>query len=417
MPSWLSPLPRLADQTIEAVGDLRACANGAYPLAQGLPEGAFGIFGPDVPLGSPTYAAADARAISPTLAPPPDPIPGWRLTGTLWPGERYIARIPRTWNGRLVVAGTASQRSEFANDFIWSDPLIARGYAYVCGNKSQGDGCLTLTGDADLEIDGLVMPRFALPGGKAIAFWHHAPNNGFARWMDEFYAITDLAHDALENIHGSAPEVTYAVGLSNGAAQVRYALEQSDRYAGGLAWNGVLWSERHNLLVHLPQAIEAMNAGHPELLEELGFPPDIKSASGEGSLYAKNLAIYWVITAWLHATIFDPNATQNDIAKWRIERSPEIRERIAAFAHTGVLRAKLIDLASEYDHLLPPKMHFDPYRMMVEKAGKSDLYRSALIADAQHVDAWSEDPNYPQMRPGYPRVMEAFDELVSWVEG
>jgi hypothetical protein len=86
-----------------------------------------------------------------------------------------------------------------------------------------------------------------------------------------------------------------------------------------------------------------------------------------------------------------------------------VRERIAGFANTGNIRCKLFDLASEYDHLIPPKIHFGPYRNLVIAAGKSDLYRSELITRAQHVDPWSEDPNYSRMQLGYSRVMAAFD--------
>ena len=145
---------------IAPVDDLRAAANGDYSVVQSVPPGAFGLHGPDVPFGSAAYATADARAISPALAPPPDPIPGWRASGSLFPDERYVARIPKKWNGRLVVAGTPAQRSEFANDLIWSDPLLARGYAYVCGNKAQGEGQVVLGGESRLEIDGVVMPRW-----------------------------------------------------------------------------------------------------------------------------------------------------------------------------------------------------------------------------------------------------------------
>jgi hypothetical protein len=66
--------------------------------------------------------------------------------------------------------------------------------------------------------------------------------------------------------------------------------------------------------------------------------------------------------------------------------------------------------------LIPPKLHFAPYGGLIATAGKSALYRSELIPNAQHVDPWSEDPNYPNMRLGYPRVMAAFDELVKWIE-
>ncbi|MBV8601982.1 MAG: hypothetical protein JO359_10510, partial [Candidatus Eremiobacteraeota bacterium] len=169
----------------------------------------------------------------------------------------------------------------------------------------------------------------------------------------------------------------------------------------------------------------------PEQLEDLGFPPDVRGAAG-GSLYERNLATYWPVTAWLHAMLFDPEASiaygdvespepaeawNATIGSWRPQRDPRIAARIGAFAHTGNLRAKMIDLASEFDHLLPPKVHFYPYAEMVARAGKTNLYRAQLIENAQHVDSWSEDPNYPAMRPGYPRVIEAFDDLVRWVEG
>jgi hypothetical protein len=416
---------------LEAVDDLRASANEPYPLTQALPAGAFGVFGPEIAFGTAAYAAADARAISATLVPPADPIPGWRLSGSLWPGERYVARIPRKWNGRLVVAGTPSQRSEFANDLIFSDPLLARGYAYVCGNKSQGESHVILSGTSQLEIDGVVMPRFFIPGDLGVSFWQHAPGNTFERWMDEFFAITERAQEAIEEVHHRAPESVYAIGLSNGANQVRFALERSDRYDGGLSWNGVLWTKEHNLLRQLPQAVEAMESGGPGRLEALGFPPNVAGVDG-GSLYAKNCAVYWVLTAWLHAMLFDPQtstaygdvkipepaeAWNGKIGSWRVDRSPAILERVGAYAHTGAIRAKMIDIASEYDHLLPPKMHFYPYREMVERAGRAVMYRSELIPNAQHVDSWSEDPNYPGMRPAHARVLAAFDELVRWVEG
>lgn len=417
--------------TVEAVADLRASANVPYDVSQPLPAGAFGIFGPAVTHGTPEYAAADARAISPSLQSPPEPIPGWRVRGSLWPGEHFIARIPKQWNGRLIVTGTPALRSEYVNDLIWSDPLVARGYAYVCGNKSQGDGNVVLTGDARLDVGGVTLPRYFLPEGKSVSFWQHAPGSTFRRWMDDFFAITDVAKESIVEVHGTEPEVVYAVGLSNGGGQVRFALERSDAYDGGLVWNSVLWTQAHNLLRHQPQAIELIERGEKDGIEDLGFPLDIAGSDGD-SLYAKNYRIYWRLTAWLHAMVFDPDAstTYEDvrepgpaeswnerIGNWRLERRPQILERIGAYAHSGKIRAKMIDLASQYDHFITPQMHWEPYGKLVAGAGKSESYRARLIENAQHVDAWSEDPNFPQLRPGHPDVLAAFDELVTWVEG
>ena len=126
-------------------------------------------------------------------------------------------------------------------------------------------------------------------------------------------------------------------------------------------------------------------------------------------------------TSVAYGDVDDPAPAESWSARlgsWRMDRTPHVRariaERIAGFANTGRLRTKLIDLASAHDHVAPPAKHFTPYRAMVEAAGASALYRGELLPHAQHVDRWSEQPDYPSLRPGHPRVMRAFDELVGW---
>src|SRR5215813_8438741 len=48
---------------------------------------------------------------------------------------RFLLRLPRDWNGRLVVAGASGTRSEFNGDFAWSDYVLQQGYAYASQNK------------------------------------------------------------------------------------------------------------------------------------------------------------------------------------------------------------------------------------------------------------------------------------------
>jgi hypothetical protein len=196
--------------------------------------------------------------------------------------------------------------------------------------------------------------------------------------------------------------------------------------------NAVLWLPENNLLRNLSGAVAAMEAGKPELLAGLGFPPDVRDASGNGSLYQKNLFAYWHLTLWLHAAQLDPEMSiaygdvrdpqpaeswSTRIGSWRCDRSPIIAERVRGFANTGKIRSKLIDLASEYDHLVPPGRNFEPYAQLVAASGNAALYRGQLIPNAQHVEPWSEDPEYPTTRLGYPSVLAAWDELVRWVEG
>jgi len=411
------------------VTDLRSLATPPYPPAQQLPPWAGGLFGADAPIGSPAFAARDARDLTPSVVEtPPEPIPGRRATRSLGPAERFVVRIPDRWNGRLVVAGTPAQRSEFACDRLFGDPLLARGYAYAASNKGEGDGALLLEPGRRITIEGAELPRLMLPDGRGVSFWFHAPGHRQERWRDDFVAITERARELVAVAHGREPEATYAIGLSNGGYQVRRAIESSDLYDGALTWNAALWTPEHNLLV-LAEAIDAMEHGAPARIEALDFPPDVRGIDGD-TLYAKNLRVYWSVTAWLHAMHLDPTTSiaygdVNDpapaeswngrISSWR--PTAAVRERIAGFANTGRIRCKLIDLASEYDHLIPPKLHFAPYGKLVDAAGKRDRYRAELILHAQHVDPWSEDPNYPNMELGYPRVMAAFDELVAWVEG
>src|SRR5581483_2493886 len=190
--------------------------------------------------------------------------------------------------------------------------------------------------DTRLIVDGVTLPRYFLRDGNAISFWQHAPGAKFERWMREFFAMTDTVKEAIVDVHGSEPEVVYAVGLSNGGGEVRWAAELSDAYDGALVWNAVLWSKEHNLLRHLQQAAELMDRGERAKIEALGFPPDITGRDGE-TLYAKNHRIYWRLTAWLHAMVFDPEASityedvrdpapaevwNEPITSWRLERAP-----------------------------------------------------------------------------------------------
>jgi hypothetical protein len=244
--------------------------------------------------------------------------------------------------------------------------------------------------------------------------------------------LADRANEVLEATHARRPEFTYAIGLSNGGFQVRRAIEESDRFDGALTWNAVLWGVERNPLDSLAAAVAAFEAGVPQRAELAGFPPDVPAKSGSGSLYRKNLAAYWYVTLWLHAMHLDPQTSiaYGDVTEpgpaeswcmrigsWSSRRSPEIARRIERFANTGRIGCRLVEVASEFDYLIPPKVHFDPYRRLVEAAGRADLYRGKLIAGAQHVDSWSDDPEYPQMRSGHPEALAAWDELVAWVEG
>ena len=403
----------------------------SYPPAERLPVGVTGIYGTTVPLGSAKFAKRDAQSCAPSSASiSADPIPGWLVLGSLWPGERFVLRVPERWNRRLVVAGTPGQRSEFSGDRVWSDPLLALGYAYVCGNKGLGDGAVVHPKRAGVTIAGARLPYFQIGLRHGLTFWQHAPGHLMEQWLEDFVAIARCAREIIADLHGRPPELTYAVGLSNGGYQVRRGLELDLGFDGGLAWNASLWTPGENALRQLPRAIAAMEAGQPERLVDLGFPPDTLSEDGR-SLYETYLTIYWRATAWLHAMHLDPSASlaygdveDPDIATgwshrmggWDSDRAPEIGQRIQGFANTGHLRAKLIDLASSLDYLTPPSVHFAPYGRLVAAGDGALRYRSAIVTGAGHLDAPARELSPRGAVHGYPYVLAAFQELVAWVE-
>lgn len=342
-------------------------------------------------------------------------IEGWSASGSLWRDQRFSLRVPAKWNGRAVVAGCPGQRSEAACDRIFGDVLLARGYAYVAGNKGNGEGITVLEPGAQFAIDGVELPRFPIGNGRSIVFWQHAPGRLIENWLRETVELAQTMREFLGEHCGREPEVTYAIGLSNGGYQVRRAVETSNLFDGALTWNPVLWTPEHNLCRALGDAIRSASEGR-------SMTP----------LEQKHAAVYWYVTLWLHAMHLDPETSiaygdvrdpapaeswTAQIARWNPGRAPEIGDRIAGFANTGSIRCKMMEVASELDYLTPPAVHCVPYRALVEAAGKLPLYRSRIVAGATHVDAWADDPNYPELRSGHAEMMAAWDELVEWVEG
>jgi hypothetical protein len=366
---------------------------------------------------APAIGLRDAAEITSSATPSvTEIIPGWRATGSLWEDQRFCLRVPARWNGRLVVAGCPGQRTEFACDRIFGDPLLARGYAYVAGNKGNADGVALLESGATLDVDGVTLPRYPVGGDRSIVFWQHAPDRRIERWLSEMVELVATAREIVRECCAREPEATYAIGLSNGGYQVRRAVEMSELFDGALTWNPVLWHPRHNLCRSLSEAIGAIARDGIEHLTPLE---------------RKHAATYWYVTLWLHATHLDPQTSiaYGDVRdpapaeswiesmdRWNPDNE-EIGRRIDCFANTGTIRCKTIELGSELDHLTPPDVHLKEFQKLVVPAGKAALYRSRTIARATHVDSWADDPQFPQLRSGYAEVMSAWDELVAWVEG
>jgi len=112
----------LVNFTIEALPDLTAA-----PQRATMPK---------------TVEWLDALAIAP--ADPADwtpirAVPGVLIKGTFKGDDqaRFLLRLPKDWNGKLVVAGASGTRSEFNGDLVISDYVLQKGYAYASQTKGR----------------------------------------------------------------------------------------------------------------------------------------------------------------------------------------------------------------------------------------------------------------------------------------
>jgi pimeloyl-ACP methyl ester carboxylesterase len=413
-----------------------------------------------LPASTPGYdPVGDAQAlVAPgTVSPAPNPIPGVQLIGSYAPNQRFVMRVPADWNGRLVVAGTPAFRSEFASDAIWGDYVLMHGYAYASSNKGIAYNA-GLEKVAATDSPGRVYPipfdLFSLESEKlAIRLGAITPTSiPITAWNADFATLTLAAKQYLV-AHHHLPSHTYAVGFSNGGAQVRSLLERHPELVdGGVDWSGVYWSPQHSLLDYLPAFLRAMPAyvasgfNDPQAaaaIEAAGFPADRKqSADAHPSLWFEYFAgqpsFYADLTLFAYALLIDPAATSSvtaggctpsatdgarlpgtcaagglgtPAARAAYVPSHDARSAIRAFAHTGYIDRPLISIAGTADAFITPANNATPYLAAVKRAGKSDLYYQYLVDGGTHVDAFAGF-GYG-LRAQLPFAWAAFDQLVA----
>ena len=322
-------------------------------------------------------------------------VPGRLVSGTL-PDDhhaRFLLRLPRAWNGRLVVAASSGITDETTYDVYFSDFLLSRGYAFAATDKGVRRGVL----------DGatVLMPMI--------------PEASVASWASRIEALAAFAREFAARHYGRAPEKTYAVGLSNGGFIARRAAESaSGLFDGALEISGVLWrAESGNLLRELPVALRATSR-YPwdrAALEALGFV----AGGGWDPVLALYRTAYWEASLGIFLADLDPGYG-GPLEDYDLDARPaEIRARIAEMQNTGDLRVPLISLSGERDYLISCAGHARAYETLVRARGKAGFHRVKYFPNSAHIDTSHE--LFPFVEPLMPRAHAAFDELVDWVEG
>jgi Tannase and feruloyl esterase len=321
--------------------------------------------------------------------------------------SQFVIRLPNEWNGKLVVTGAPGVRRQYANDFIISDWVLARGYAFASTDKGN-------TG-TEFYLDG------------------EDPADAVAEWHRRVTQMTRAAKAVVDQRYGRRPRLTYVTGISNGGYLTRWALERNPRlYDGGVDWEGTLFRERGpNLFTYLPVTLRH----YPEY-RATGSRSDLRAMvragfkRGSRFLWDYHYGVYWDLTQRIYREEFDPGydgslqagvpfcqpGTPNCDADYRyFKRPPRVRRAVDRVSNTARIGKPMITLHGTLDSLLPIERDSHVYRRMIERAGRGGRHRYYVVKAGNHVDGLYND--HPRrLRPILPCYRAAFKAMERWVE-
>ncbi len=435
------------------------------PLAAGqsIPDLRFGFSPTPTPFpGYDPVGDATALFVPGTPSAAQSPVPGTLATGSYGANERYVIKVPSAWNGKLIVAGTPSFRSEFANDFIWGDMALALGYAFASSNKTVQFNAIAETVTVTPSPSTFFPIPFNLSGLETLKYGYRfgaltqSPLPLISAWNLDFAQLTVAAQSYLAQRFGQHPTRTYAVGLSNGGAQVRSLLENwGNLVDGGVDWSGVFWSPSSNILTYLPQFLANMPAyvasGFNDpvsaaAIQAAGYPADLKQSSvAHPSLwfdyYGGATSFYSDLTLFAYALLLDATASSYTQAAGCVPnagnpvrlpgtcsasglavpanraayvQSNAAAQTIATFSHTGNIAKPLVSIAGGADMFITANNNAYPYLRAVQSSGQGSKYWQYLVSGGTHVDTFVS--NGYGLRAQLPFAWAAFQQMVSVVE-
>ena len=320
--------------------------------------------------------------------------------------SQFVIRLPDDWNGKLVITGAPGTRAQYANDFLISDFVLDRGYAFASTDK--GNSGATFYEDGDQP-------------GDAVAEWHRRVTQ-----------LTRASQAVARQRYGRAAKRTYMTGISNGGYLTRYALENHPGlYDGGVDWEGTLFRPDNNLLTYLPATLRNYPSyaatGDEQAAARIvaaGF------AAGSKFLWRDHYSTYWDLTQRLYREEFDPGydgALEGGVpfcqagtgvpgcdADYRYgERPDSVRKAIGRVSNSGAIGRKLITLHGTLDTLLPIRLDSDRYAKLVRRNGEAP-HRYYKIGKGSHVDGYYDD--FPErLRPMLPCYRASFLAMNRWV--
>ena len=318
---------------------------------------------------------------------------------------QFVIRMPRDWNGGLVVAGPPGTRRQYASDFIISDSVLAQGYAYASTDKGNNG--------PTIYQDGI------------------EPGDAIAEWNSRITELTIAAKDVIEQRYHRAPKWTYIAGFSAAGYLTRWQLEnRPDLYDGGVDWSGLMITPERNLLTYLPTALREYPkyaTGSPEAHQALldaGFP------AGSEPLWDFTYRNFWDPLQRTLREELDPTfdgdtqaghpfcspGTPDCDADYDLDARPsEVTDAIAAVSLTGRIGKPLLTLQGTLDTAVTPR-DSRLYAAMIAQQGRSSMARLYEVEGGSHFEGLYGQ-HRDLLRPMLPCFREVFKALEQWTQG